>query len=533
LRRFPRALPVILFALAMAGTLGGVFVIERAAQETRQVELERSAGELVAALEQRAVENTASLRAAAALMTTTDGADRSQFAHFASALTDDKFHLGALGLGWAPVLDGAAVAAHEAAQQQAVRGYAVTPPPAIDAATVVPATFFEPASSHDLSSLGFDMYSEPVRRAAMKHAIVARAPAASGKVQLLRDDAQPGSSGFIVFMPVFHGSGTKVRGFVYSPFRASDFIAAATGLATARSRDVAIYDGAAEPGSLLAQRRLGGAGGLRVALPLHIAERQWLIEVNDQQRLGLTLAARLTLLFGLILALMIALIARIVSRQAAEDHEVVELLSSEAAIRISLTRELNHRVKNTLANVLSIVSLTRRRATGLDEFSEGLSGRIRALSATHDLLSQSDWSAASIEEIIRSELAPYMAEGDGHVDIAGPRIALAPNDALSLGLAVHELATNAAKYGALSTAAGRVEVSWHLMSPELAEVKWRETGGPTVEMPNKRGFGRDLIEKIVANELNNTVELNFASDGVRCRLRVPVRRSAAFEIRQG
>ncbi len=517
----------------MAGTLGGVFVIERAAQQTARVELERSAGELVAALQQRAVENTASLRAAAALMTTTGSADRSQFARFAGAMADDGSRRGALGLGWAPVLDGAAVAAHEAAQQQAMRGYAVTPPPASDAATIVPATFFEPSNAVNRTTLGFDLFSEPVRRAAMQHAVETRAPAASGKVRLLRYDSEPGANGFLIFMPVFDATEAKVRGFVYSPFRASDFIAAATGLASARSRDVAIYDGTAEPGSLLAERRLGGMGGLRVARPLRIAERQWLIEVSDQPRSGLTLPAYLTLLFGLILALMIALIARIVSRQAAEDHEVVKLLSSEAAIRISLTRELNHRVKNTLANVLSIVSLTRRRATGLDEFSEGLSGRIRALSATHDLLSQSDWSAASIEEIIRSELAPYMAEGDGHVDIAGPRIALAPNDALSLGLAIHELATNAAKYGALSTAAGRVEVSWHLMSPVLAEVQWRETGGPAVEIPNKRGFGRDLIEKIVANELNNTVELNFAPDGVYCRLRVPVRRSAAFEIRQG
>jgi len=220
-----------------------------------------------------------------------------------------------------------------------------------------------------------------------------------------------------------------------------------------------------------------------------------------------------------------------VTRRASEDRMVLEWLSSQSAIRTSLTRELNHRVKNTLANVLSIIALTRRRAESLDDFADSLIGRVRALSATHDLLSQTDWSNAPISKVIYSELAPYMQDGEKHVEITGPEVSLAPNDALSLGLAVHELATNAAKYGALSTTEGRVSIEWTLLSPEVVEVRWREMGGPPVRAPEKRGFGRDLIEKIVAQELKAEVELEFRPEGVECRLRVPVRQLSNFAIR--
>ena len=218
--------------------------------------------------------------------------------------------------------------------------------------------------------------------------------------------------------------------------------------------------------------------------------------------------------------------------RAAEDRKVLEWLTQQNAIRLSLTRELNHRVKNTLANVLSIVSLTRRRSHSIDEFAEGLNGRIRALSATHDLLAQRDWSGAPLSEVVKSELAPYLDPDDSHADLEGPDVALAPNDALSLGLALHELATNAAKYGALSTPAGRVAIKWHLLSDRICEVDWKESGGPTVIAPSSRGFGLDLIEKIVSHELKAAVELEFAPDGVHCRLKVPVRASSTFAMRR-
>jgi len=238
-----------------------------------------------------------------------------------------------------------------------------------------------------------------------------------------------------------------------------------------------------------------------------------------------------TLIFGLLVAALLMLLVRMLTQQALEDEASLVWFEEQASIRNSLTRELNHRVKNTLANVLSIIALTRRRADNVDDFAQSLDGRIRALSATHDLLTQSDWGSTPVGAVIDAELLPY-AHGAGRaVTLSGPEVELAPNDALSLGLAIHELATNAAKYGALSTPGGKVNVQWQQVADNLVRVEWLERGGPPVKQERARGFGTDLIERIVAHELRHPVELDFDPEGVRCVLLIPVRRPTEFLIR--
>ena len=225
------------------------------------------------------------------------------------------------------------------------------------------------------------------------------------------------------------------------------------------------------------------------------------------------------------------LLVRMLTQQAIEDEASLRWFEEQASIRNSLTRELNHRVKNTLANVLSILALTRRRATSLEEFAASLDGRIRALSATHDLLTQSDWGTTPIRSVIEAELLPYAHASDHRIELQGPHIELAPNDALSLGLATHELATNAAKYGSLSRPGGKVAVHWKLISEALVRVEWQESGGPPVPARRGRGFGTDLIERIVAHELKHEVQLDFLPEGVRCVLTIPVRQPTQFAMR--
>ena len=256
-----------------------------------------------------------------------------------------------------------------------------------------------------------------------------------------------------------------------------------------------------------------------------------LLVVQSSNDETLSPLSMITLLFGLAVASLLMVVARLLTKQAQEDSRSLDWFAEQNSIRNSLTRELNHRVKNTLANVLSIVSLTRRRADSLDEFATGIDNRIRALSATHDLLTQSEWGTTPIASVVGVELAPYANDQDHTVVIEGPAVELAPNDALSLGLAIHELATNAAKYGALSTSGGKVEITWSLVNEQLASIVWIESNGPEVTLPKKRGFGTDLIEKIVAHELRHPVELEFLPEGVRCKLLVPVREPSEFELR--
>ncbi|MGE4303821.1 MAG: CHASE domain-containing protein [Novosphingobium sp.] len=508
--------------------------IERADRQTRQVELDRNLTETASALQRRITENIALLRAGAALFATQDEVSEAQFAEFADDLQGGGKLYGSLGIGWAPLVPVDKLAELEVAiHDEGHPDFVTFPRPEPDADYATPIVYLQPGSPDNRRAISYNMFSDPIRRAAMEKAIELGRPVASGKVHLVQDRHQADAAGFLIYMPVTNNSGRRrqVKGFVYSPFQAERFLNSASELYRNNGIEVAIYDDHVAPETLLAERRVEGVTGTTMERRIDVGNHSWVVEVSDKKAGVLSTLARITLFFGAIASLMVMAIGRLITRRSAEDRRVLEWLTSQASIRNSLTRELNHRVKNTLANVLSIAALTRRRATDIDDFTESLTARIRALSATHDLLSQSDWGNAAIGDIVRSELAPYMEGNESHVEMSGPNIKLAPNDAMSLGLAIHELATNAAKYGALSTIEGRIHVNWELLSPECAEIRWKEEGGPPVSQPQKRGFGRDLIEKIVVHELKSEVDLQFNPGGVECSLKVPVRAAREFSLR--
>jgi two-component sensor histidine kinase len=190
-----------------------------------------------------------------------------------------------------------------------------------------------------------------------------------------------------------------------------------------------------------------------------------------------------------------------------------------------LMNELNHRVKNTLATVQSIAMQTSRSARESTQFAEVFLARINALARAHELLSEASWEGAPLAEVILRTVAPYVADGDGRVALSGPSIQLGPNAAVTLNMAFHELATNAAKYGSLSAPGGRVEVAWSLApgaGSVTVTIDWRESGGPTVAEPVRRGFGSRLIEQALAREFDGHVELTFAPAGLCCRMRLPL-----------
>ncbi len=533
--RYPRGWPLLLFVLTAAVTLLSVVAIERADRDRRQLELERNAAEIATGLQRRAAENIAILAAAAAMFETRQEVTYQEFTNFASGLySQDDYH-GSLGMGWARALDIRVVPGFEAAMRVNLDpDYAVSPRPDPRQRIAVPIVFLSPLSEDNRKAIGFDLYSELNRRTAMEKAISLRQPVMSGPITLVQDRGRPNAAaGFLLFMPVFQNVAGRPRimGFVYSPFRASEFLMAANQLSLARNAEIALYDERVAPSRVLAWHQIPGKTGASLDRKIEVGHHSWIVRVSLKSTGMISRLSQVVLIAGLLLGLLVMIIAQLIIRRASEDRRTLELMTQQASIRNSLTRELNHRVKNTLANVLSIVALTRRRAVDIDDFADGLGARLRALSATHDLLSQTDWSNAPVSEIVRSELAPYMGGAEGHVTLEGPDISLAPKDAMSLGLAIHELATNAAKYGALSTPSGNVSVTWRFVSSDLAEIRWRESGGPLVAEPEKRGFGRDLIEKIVAHELRSQVDLRFRPEGVECTLQVPVRQLGDFALR--
>lgn len=533
--RYPRAAPLAIFFLIAAITLLSVFAIERLEDQRAAAQLRERASAIGAALERRASANSSYLRAGAALLGTMETISPDRYRQFVSDLRLESDYRGSGGIGWAPVVEPGEVDDYNRTVAAELPGAPMLNPPLRSPQPfAVPATYLQPDTARNRRALGFDMYSDPVRRTAMVEAEQSARPTATGKVELVQEGGT-GEPGFLIYMPVFGADpGDRLlRGFIYSPFNAEDFLASALELDSVGNYTIALYDRDFEPSRLMASYHASAPGGRVWQQTITIANHPWVLRVEGGPPNALSSLSMVTLVFGLLVAGLLTLVARMVTHQALEDSYALEWFEEQASIRNSLTRELNHRVKNTLANVLSIVALTRRRADTIDEFATGLDGRIRALSATHDLLTQSDWGTVPIQAVIEAELAPYTGGTEHDVDLVGPRVELAPNDALSLGLAVHELATNAAKFGALSQRGGKVQVRWDMINDRLARLNWAESGGPPVEGKRKRGFGTDLIEKIVAHELKTPVDLRFEKDGVRCTLTIPVRQPAVFEIRRG
>jgi PAS domain S-box-containing protein len=210
-------------------------------------------------------------------------------------------------------------------------------------------------------------------------------------------------------------------------------------------------------------------------------------------------------------------------------HDVTARKEAEEQQRV-LLGELNHRVKNTLATVQSIARQTLR-ASEPALFGEAFERRLLALSKTHDLLTRNAWREADFSAIVEQELMPYRRETNDRILVSGPEVLLPARTAINLGLVLHELVTNAAKYGALSVPSGRLELTWRVAAgsaggPDLV-VSWRESGGPAIAEPRRQGFGSRLIERSIEGELGGRIKLEYLSAGLVGLLEIPLSQALA------
>ena len=194
-----------------------------------------------------------------------------------------------------------------------------------------------------------------------------------------------------------------------------------------------------------------------------------------------------------------------------------------------LMRELDHRMKNTLQVIQAVIRRTAKSHHSVATFEQSLLGRVRAMSRAHELLAGERWLGADIDTIVRQETSTFDAGGVIRID--GPRIRLNPKAALSFALAIHELGTNASKYGGLSSAKGTVDINWAIErvdgKPWLA-LSWQESGGPPVEMPTERGFGSMLIERSIAYELGGDARMEFRATGLSVVIKAPLQSIRPF-----
>lgn len=204
-------------------------------------------------------------------------------------------------------------------------------------------------------------------------------------------------------------------------------------------------------------------------------------------------------------------------------NDVTEVRAAEQRTR-TLINELNHRVKNALATVQSLVTQTLRDHGVPREVEQAVSERLVGLATGHDLLTRENWQGAELTDVSKETTKAY--DHGGRIALAGPKVRLSPRTAIALSMALNELATNAAKHGALSHPDGRVELNWERADDGVI-LEWRESGGPAVAPPPSTGFGARLFGRVLAGELGHPAELTFAPDGLICRIRAPTEDSAA------
>ncbi len=211
--------------------------------------------------------------------------------------------------------------------------------------------------------------------------------------------------------------------------------------------------------------------------------------------------------------------------------EITRYKEQEARIRL-LMRELTHRSKNLLTVIQAVMRQTANTSPTTADFETRFTARLQSLAGSHDLLVREDWQGASMRELVRSQLGHYSDRDEPQIELTGGPLQIPPDATQHIGMALHELATNAAKYGALSTPTGKVRISWHTAQDTdgrpMCYLSWQETGGPPVERPSRSGFGRVVIERTVARALNGRVSIDYGASGLQWTLEFP--RSNTSEI---
>jgi two-component sensor histidine kinase len=191
-----------------------------------------------------------------------------------------------------------------------------------------------------------------------------------------------------------------------------------------------------------------------------------------------------------------------------------------------LTRELHHRIKNMLATVQAIAGSTARSVSSIEEFSKRFADRLFSMGRAHTLVTENAWEGASLSDLLRLELDPYDDGSSNRIKLLGPEVYLPADTALALGLGFHELTTNAAKHGALSVFGGEVAVAWSRRVEDDGEhlsITWVERDGPPVTTPSRRGFGSQLLQRVLGTQVGGTVSVNYNSAGLQAEIDLPLK----------
>nr|WP_283776361.1 CHASE domain-containing protein [Stappia sp. WLB 29] len=457
---------------------------------------------------------------------------RDAFARFTASLGLQKDYEGIRGIGYARLIR---TGEEAGAERDIAAAYGIDrvvwPDTALEQRT--PIVMLEPPDEMNRAALGFDMFSEPNRRAAMLAALESGAPRASAPVELAQEITEDKQAGFLVYIPFRAAADGPIAGFVYSPFRAGDLHAAALGGSTRLPLTFQTADTTeAEAVVLFRSEGFGDSEpfkNLKTQRTVDIAGRKWTFSAHatpDFRGRDQHLYSMVTGAISLLLALALAMSTRfqIKSVQAARALQA----ASQKAVQEKdlMLQEMKHRIKNSIARVLAIARQTAANSESIDEFSQSFSARLHAMANAQDMLTRSHWRRADLRELLTTELNQVLGPDFGEERIEGPKVLLDERTTQALGLTFHELATNALKYSGIARGEGDLRISWTLVGKRRhreLQLDWVETSSAPVEPSGSAGFGTRLIDANIRGELGGRLEREHRPDGVRVRMMIPLK----------
>ena len=390
----------------------------------------------------------------------------------------------------------------------------------------------EPYTPRRHAALGFDMYSEPTRREAMRRAWQTGRPAASGIVQLAQEKAakvkQPG---FLIYLPVYArepadavqgtlatAPGTRpIEAFIYAPFRINDMMAAILGPQLDRIDGLEIRAGDGPSAPVIF--RHGTMGWDAHEQVLRIADRQWTMRISYGrllERLGRPLGI---FLFGLALAVLATQLHRVQQRRVGEAQALAEEKARHAEDRELMIGEMAHRMKNAFARIGALARITLRESTSLEEFEGKFDGRMRALSDAKQMLVTGAVDSVELGRIVHRELDLAGVSEEQLAAIAGPEVRLDDEGAQAISLAIHEFVTNSIKYGALA-GKGRLAVGWRRDGGDI-ELNWTESDLPETPHIESESFGTRFIRTLIERQLKGSWQRTAVDNRLAIVIRWP------------
>ena len=393
-------------------------------------------------------------------------------------------------------------------------------------------TLVEPYTPRRHVALGFDMYSNPTRRAAMRRAWQTGQPAASGVVQLAQERAaKEKQKGFLIYIPVYARQpaspltniatrpGTRpIEAFIYAPFRSQDMMRAILGEQIKGIDGIEVYAGDGPKAQLL--YRHGEVGWDAHEQKLRVADRVWTMRISYGrffERLGRPFAI---FLFGLALAILATQLHRVQQRRVGVAQALAAEQARHAEDRELMIGEMAHRMKNAFARIGALARITLRESESLQDFEIRFDGRMRALSDAKQMLVTGAVDTVELGRIVHRELEIAGWSGERLAALDSPVVRLEDESAQAISLAIHELVTNSIKYGALSGRSGDLAVDWRIDAGDVV-FRWTETGLAATPNVDTESFGTQFIRSLIERQLKGSWQRTAVDNGLAIVIRWP------------